>query len=453
MRFLSAIAVITTTVVCLGSICAWANSDILGAEEAKEAHETQTWNFHGQTTIVNQWHQNLNGGSKPDGTNSLSRHSSSAETVDLTLFFGIKLWQGAEFYFNPEIDQGFGISNTLGLGGYASGEAYKVGANTPYYRDPRAFIRHTFDLVGENLFLEDQPNQLAKSITANNVIVTFGKFSVVDVFDTNTYAHDPRMDFFNWAGVDAGAFDYAADSWGYTDGLAVEWTQDWWTWRNGFFDLSTYPNSENIDQGFKQYQLVTEFEERHKLWGHPGKIKFLAFANRGKMATYSHAIAAAGVGNIPDVNKPGLRKLDWKTGFAMHFEQEINSKAALFGRASMNDGTKETFEFADINQSVSLGISLRGEIWGRPADSIGAQYIENGLSSQAKQYFAAGGLGLLIGDGYLQYGREKITEIYYNLKVADHLAFSFDFQNVNHPAYNIARGPVTLYAVRVHADF
>jgi high affinity Mn2+ porin len=415
-----------------------------------EVPENQSWNIHGQLTVVNQSHSSFNGGSRPDGTNSLPRQSNSAETADFTLFFGLKIWEGAEFYFNPEIDQGFGIGNTLGLAGYSSAEAYKVGAYRPYYRTPRAFIRQVFNLDGEWIHLDDEANQLAKSIRTHAVTVTAGKFSVVDIFDTNRFAHDSHQDFLNWAGVDAGAFDYAADSWGYTDGVAIEWTQDRWTWRNGFFDLSTYPNSENIDLGFKQYQLVTELELRHEFWDDPGKFKILAFANRGKMATYANAIAAAGVG-IPELAK--ARKYDWKTGFAINFEQAIGSSLGLFGRLSINDGRKETFEFTDINQSASLGISLTGERWGRPKDTMGALVIVNGLSSQAQQYFAAGGLGLLIGDGYLNYGIEKICEAYYKLKVIDHLDFSFDLQRVNNPGYNTARGPITIYAIRLHGDF
>lgn len=425
---------------------------LVSAKVSATEPEYQDWNIHGQTTFVNQWYQSFNGGVIPDGTNSVLRQSHGAETADFTLFLGAKLGEGTEFYLNPEIDQGFGIANTLGLGGYSSGEAYKVGANAPYYRMPRAFIRQIINLGGETFFLESQPNQLARTLSSNNLIITFGKFSVVDIFDTNTYAHDSHADFLNWASLDAGAFDYAADSWGYTDGLAVEWTRDEWTWRNGLFDLSTYPNSENIDLGFKQYQLVTEFEARHTFRNHPGKFKILAFAHRGKMATYADAIAQA-KGATPEVSAAGIRKLNWKTGLAINFEQELHSMIALFGRASLNDGTKETFEFADINESITVGLFLKGGLWGRTQDAIGMQLIVNGLSSSAKQYFAAGGLGLLIGDGYLNAGLEKIAEFYYSLKLTDQLSLAFNLQKVNNPAYNTSRGPLTLYAMRLHASF
>jgi len=427
--------------------------DMEGAKvvvEGETPPADQRWNIHGQATWVDQYHPTFN--APYSGTNSLTPHSNSAETLDATLYLGVKLWDGGEAYFNPEIDQGFGLSNTLGLAGFSSAEAYKVGNNNPYYRTPRAFIRQTFNLGGDLIELEDQANQLAKTITSNNVIITAGKFSVVDIFDTNTYAHDPKGDFLNWAGVDAGAFDYAADSWGYTYGGAIEWNQDWWTLRAGYFDLSIVPNSENIDIGFKQYELVTELEERHEIDGHKGKFKVLGFVNRGNMGSYSNAVALAQqTGTTPDTSL--VRRMAWRPGIALNFEQEISPSVGLFARASQNNGAQETYEFTDINQSVTAGLSFKGDLWNRPMDSIGVQGIVNGISKEAQQYFAMGGLGVLVGDGALTYGLERISEVYYNLGVAKHLAFGFDYQHVVNPAYNAARGPVNIFGIRVHADF
>ena len=159
----------------------------------------------------------------------------------------MRLWQGAELWVNPEIDQGFGLANTLGVAGFPSGEAYKVGQTYPYARLPRTFIRQTIDLGGETQKVDAGANQFAGSETANRLVITVGKFAVTDIFDTNKYAHDPRNDFMNWALVDTGTFDYAADSWGYTYGAAVEWYQGSWTLRGGVFDLSIIPNSPDLD--------------------------------------------------------------------------------------------------------------------------------------------------------------------------------------------------------------
>ncbi|MCL6455625.1 MAG: carbohydrate porin, partial [Ralstonia pickettii] len=203
---------------------------------ATDIPEPERWNVHGQFTNVTQWHPSFR--SPYSGTNSLTPDNNTKETVDVTLYLGLRLWKGAELYANPEIDQGFGLSNTVGLAGFSSGEAYKIGNNAPYRKLPRLFLRQVINLGGEQQAVESAPNQLAGSRSADNVTITVGKFSVADIFDTNTYAHDPRGDFLNWAVIDAGAFDYAADAWGYTHGLAVEWTQSWWSLRGGLVALS-----------------------------------------------------------------------------------------------------------------------------------------------------------------------------------------------------------------------
>ena len=410
----------------------------------------ERFSIHGQMTSITQAYSAFN--APYSGANSLPGYSDSAATFDGSLFLGAKLWTGAEAYFNPEIEQGFGLAGTLGMAGFPSGAAYKIGSADPYYRTSRAFIRQTFNLGGETINLENQPNQFAKAITSNNLVITAGKFSVVDIFDTNSYAHDPRSDFLNWAGIDAGAFDYAADAWGYTYGAAIEWSQDWWTLRGGFFDLSVIPNSTQIDIGFKQYELVTEFEARHELWGHKGKFKVLGFVNRGNMGRYADAVAQAQqTGGTPDTAL--VRQMGWRPGIALNFEQEITPTVGMFVRASQNSGAQETFEFTDINQSLSAGLSIKGTLWNRPDDTLGIAGTVNAISKDAQQYFALGGLGVLIGDGALSYGPEQILEVYYNFTATDYLSFGLDYQHITNPGYNTARGPVNIFGFRVHTSF
>ena len=417
---------------------------------AAEPIVDQRWGIHGQMTSFTQTYAAFN--APYSGTNSLPGYSDSAATFDADLFIGIKLWTGAEAYFNPEINQGFGLAGTLGIAGFPSGAAYKVGSAEPYYRTTRAFIRQSFNLGGDSITLEDQPNQLAKKMTSNNIVITAGKFAVVDIFDTNTYAHDPRLDFANWVGVEAGAFDYAADAWGYTYGAAIEWNQDWWSLRGGFFDLSVVPNSTQIDIGFKQYQLVTEFEERHELWDKKGKFKVLGFVNRANMGRYSDAVALAQqTGGSPDTGL--VRQMAWRPGVAINFEQEITPTLGVFLRASQNSGAQEAYEFTDINQSVSGGLSIKGNSWGRPNDTLGLAGIVNGISKDAQQYFANGGLGILVGDGALNYGPEQILEAYYSFAATDFLTFSIDYQHITNPGYNRDRGPVNIFGFRARAYF
>ncbi len=204
------------------------------------ALQTDNFAVHGQTTFLEQYAPPFR--SPYAGPNSLVPNQ-GRETWDATAFLGWRLWSGAEFWVDPEIDQGFGLSNTLGVAGFPSGEAYKVGESVPYARVPRAFIRQTIDLGGDSEKVDAAANQFSGSQTANRLVITIGKFAVTDIFDTNKYAHDPRNDFMNWALIDTGTFDYAADAWGFTYGAAAEWYQGDWTVRGGLFDLSIVPNS------------------------------------------------------------------------------------------------------------------------------------------------------------------------------------------------------------------
>jgi high affinity Mn2+ porin len=405
---------------------------------------------YGQATLVSQSHGSF--ASPYQGKNSLGPGADVATTTDLTLFLGARLSEGGELWANPEIDQGFGLSNTLGLGGYPSGEAYKVGNNRPYQRLPRLFFRQTFNLGGEAQTLAASANQLSGTRTDDNVILTAGKFSVVDVFDTNAYAHDPRSDFFNWAVVESGAFDYAADAWGFTKGVSAEWTQSWWTLRGGFFDLSTTPNTTVLDPTFAQHEWLAELEKRYQWGEHPGKLKLLVFSNAGKMGGYRDALQAAS-GSAPDT--AAVRRGAQQSGFALNLEQELAADLGAFARASQNGGKYEAFDFTEINQSLSGGVALKGDRWGRDSDTLGAAFAVNGLSSDARSYFAAGGIGILIGDGHLNYGAEKILEGYYAWATprVEQLTLTLDYQYIANPAYNRDRGPVSIFGLRAHKEF
>src|SRR3984893_1447979 len=187
--------------------------------EQAEQVQPETWAVHGQATNV--WL--LQPAFRPpyQGPHSLSPAANGRETIDATLYAGIRPWPGAEIWINPEIDQGFGLSNTFGVAGYPSGEAFKLGKVDPYFLVQRGFLRQTVNLGGETEKLEPDLNQLGGTQTANRLVFTIGKYSIVDIFDTNSYAHDPRNDFFNWSIIDQGAFDYAANAWGFTYGRMV----------------------------------------------------------------------------------------------------------------------------------------------------------------------------------------------------------------------------------------
>ena len=410
----------------------------------------ELWNFHGQATIVSQWHSQFS--SAYSGANSLHSAGENRVTADATFMLGRRLWKGAEFWINPEIDQGFGLSDTVGVAGFPSGEAYKVGSNTPYGTLPRAFFRQVIDLDGAQQVVEAGPNQFSGSKSANNVTLTIGKFSVVDIFDNNAYAHDARSDFLNWAILDAGAFDYAADSWGFTNGAAVEWSQDWWTLRGGVFQLSGEPNGRVNGFDVRQHAVIAEFEERHQFMNRPGKLKLLAFVNRGDMANYQDAILLAQqTGSTPDVSL--VRSYTSRSGIAINFEQELTPDLGVFARLSGNDGSKEAYEFTEINRSIAGGISVQGRLWGRPNDRFAVGGAVNGLSSSARAYLSAGGLGIVIGDGRLNYDDEKIVEAYYSMALTERFKVTANYQRVINPAYNQDRGPVSIFALRFHVEY
>jgi high affinity Mn2+ porin len=431
--------------------CAHAqSSDFIGVATDESKGTRELWALHGQATFVEQYHPAFHSLSR--GENLLDPGSRGDETLGLTLFAGARLWDGGELYIDPEVNQGFGLSDTHGVAGFPNGEA-KAGSARPYVRLQALFVRQTFDLGGEHQDVGSGANQLAGTTTTDRLVLTAGKFSVTDVFDTNTYAHDSKKDFLNWAVNDSGAFDYAQDAWGYSYGVAAEWTEAWWTVRAGFFDLTRMPGTTELVRGFGQYEFVLEAEERHALLGLEGRIKLLGFVNRGRMGSYNDAVALSGLtGTTP--NTASVRHPAARPGAAINLEQALTDEVGLFLRASLNDGSKETFEFTEINRSLAAGFSLKGTGWARVGDTIGFAFVSNEISSSARRYLAAGGNGILIGDGSLErYGREVIAEIYYSAKVTDQLTASADYQWINNPAYNRDRGPVSVLGVRLHVDY
>lgn len=424
---------------------------LLAASACATADEAfPPWDLHGQATTVTQYHPAF--ASPYQGRNSLLPDTTPQTTADVTLYAGWSPWAGGAFYANPEIDQGHGLSDTLGAAGFPSGEAYKVGADRPYVRLQRAFFRQVIALGAGSEPVASGPNQMAGLLPHDNLTLTAGKFSVTDIFDANRYAHDPRADFLNWSVIDAGAFDYAADAWGYSTGAALEWTQSRWTLRGGLFNLSTAPNSQRLAEDFSQRALIIELEERYTLAGHAGSMKLLGFSNRGRMGRYADAVVLAQqTATTPDLAL--VRRDASKAGAALNIEQEVATDLGVFLRASRNDGSLEAFDFTEINQSVSAGLAGQGGRWGQTDDSAGLALVANSLSHDARAYFAAGGTGILIGDGRLPaYGTERIAEVYYALRVLPHFTVSADCQRLQNPAYNRERGPVSVFGLRLHAD-
>lgn len=406
--------------------------------------------IHGQATFVAQ---GVGGFASPYvGDNSLTPRQLK-ETADVTAFIGARTWKGGELWVNPEIDQGFGLSNTLGVAGFPSAEAYKVGKSEPYFRLQRAFFRQTIGLGGASETVAGVANQLGGSRSVDRIVLTIGKFGVGDVFDTNAYAHDPRGDFLNWSAVDTGSFDYAADAWGYTTGIAGELYRGAWTLRTGLFNLSTVPNGERLEHGFGQYQIDAEVEHRHQVAGRPGSVRFGFFRNRGKFSRFDEALAyAAATGGAVDPSV--TRRRMTRVGGYVNMDQALTDTLGLFARVGLSDGSIEPYDFTDIDRTAQIGGSLSGKSWGRAQDRVGLVLIANGISAEHRRYLAAGGLGVLVGDGKLpNAGAEEIAEAYYDVALFRALAVTLDAQYVEHPGYNRDRGPAEVFALRVHGAF
>jgi len=419
--------------------------------DSGEPAAPQDWAIHGQTTFVEQYHPAFK--SPYQGRNSLDPGSRGDETFDATVYVGFAPWKGAEIWANGEIDQGFGLSNSLGIAGFPNGEAYKVGSSDPYPKLPRLFIRQTIDLGGSSSNDEPDINQLAGSHQADRLILTFGKFATADIFDHNTYSDDSKHTFLNWALVDVGTFDYAANAWGYTYGAATEWYQDWWVLRAGLFDLSETPNSSNLDSTFmRQFQFVAEAEEDHTIFDQPGVVRILSFMSHGRMGLFSDAIQVSELTGQP-ADIASVRHLHERAGVSINIEQHLTDDLGVFMRAGYDDPSREPFEFIDVDQTVSGGISTNGSGWGRKDDTARLAFIVNGITREHAAYFNAGGLGILIGDGMLPHpGDEKTIEALYTFAATKSVKFTADYQFVDNPAYNTQRGPVSVLGLRLHAE-
>jgi high affinity Mn2+ porin len=404
---------------------------------------------HGQMTFSEQYAPPFH--SPYVGPNSLIPNQ-GRETWDGTVYLGMRLWQGAELWIDPEIDQGFGLNATTGIAGFPSGEALKRGESVPYARIPRAFVRQTINLGGDSQKVEAAANQFGGSQSANRLVFTVGKFAINDVFDTNKYAHDPKRDFMNWALIDTGTFDFAGDAWGMTYGAAAEWYQGDWTVRGGLFDLSTVPGSTDLDTTFSQFQWVGEIERRYELWGHPGKLAVTEFLSRGRMGSFQDAINLAQITGGP-ANIAAVRKYQSRTGVSVNLEQEVTPELGVFARAGLANGDIEPFDVTDIDRTAAAGLSLKGKQWGRPDDTFGLAGIVNGISGVHRQFLNDGGLGLLVGDGMLPHpGPERIIETYYAFPLLASTV-TLDYQFIVNPAYNRDRGPVSVIGARVHTEF
>jgi high affinity Mn2+ porin len=410
--------------------------------------ESDRWEIHGQTTYLGQGYPGFR--APYTGTNSLTPARQAQATWSNSLYLNARLWEGGEVYYNPELLQGFGLSDTVGLAGFSSGEAQKSNFPYPHYNTSRLYVRQTFGFGGEQEELASGQQQLAGKVDVNRLTLQAGKFSVGDVFDGNSYAKDTRKDFINWSIWAPGAFDYAADRLGLTYGVTAELNQKQWALRGGYFLMGAVSNSNNFDtQVVRRGQYVAELETRYSLFSLPGKLRTIGWVSSANSGSYRETLDNPALNLDIALTRTGRLKY----GYVFNVEQAITDDIGLFGRWSWNNGKTEIMSFTDIDASLSLGTSIKGTTWGRPDDVIGLGGAINALSNDHRDFIAAGGLGPLIGDGQLNYRKERILETYYAYALTKQLTLTADYQFITNPAYNADRGPVHVFSGRFHGEF
>lgn len=409
----------------------------------------ETWSFHGQATTITQGHGAFD--SPYEGTNSFQSRKEVRNSITSTLFLGRRLWEGAELYVNPELAGGQGDSHVLGLAAAPNGEIYRVDSSELKVSLARLFLRQTWSFGGGAEAVAGDQNQLAGSRDRRRLVLTAGKLALGDIFDVNAYAHDPRSQFLNWALMDTAAWDYPADTRGYSWGAAFELYWDAWALRAGSFMVPTRANGLSFDhQVDRAHGDVVEVEHDHELGGQVGHVRILGYANHADMGSYAESLQQSPL--APDVTatrQPGRVKYGW----GLSADQALTGDLGAFLRAGWNDGHTETWVFTEVDRALAAGLSLAGSAWARSQDRLALSLAVNGLSPDHRDYLAAGGLGFMLGDGRLNYGQERLLETYYAVGLGRFLIATLDAQRIWNPGYNRDRGPVDLYALRLHVQF
>lgn len=414
--------------------------------------DPEVWNIFFQATVIGDAH-----GWFPalySGPLSLSHRPEADWSVTSTLFFGYRLFPNTYFYFDPEVAGGRGFSGVDGVANAPNGELPRVASATPAPYIARLYITQDFGFGDQREYFDGDENQLAGSRPMVRYSVSIGRFSITDFFDDNAYSHDPRTQFMAWAVMYNGAWDYPADTRGYTWGWVHEFHTRRWSFRYGSALEPKVANGLRFDRRiFRDRGDTFEVERRWTPKEHEGAIRVLAYGNHTDSGSYGEALALSReTGQPPDVTatrRPGRLKY----GFGVSADQAITKDFGVFGRLGWNDGKTESFAFTAIDRLATIGVSVKGTRWNRPDDVVASAITVSGLSAVHAEYLAAGGLDFLIGDGALRYGTENSWESYYSAKLVTGLWATYDLQYIVNPAYNQDRGPVWVHSLRLHVSF
>ena len=408
----------------------------------------EKFSFHFQNTIITQYKPAFK--AAYTGSNSLIPQEETQTSITATIFAGAKLWKGGSVFINPELAGGAALSEAFGVANATNGETFRVGNPAPTIFLARLFYRQLFSLSKDEKYQSADENQLAGSIPTKYFALTIGKIGVADYFDDNIYSHDPRTQFMAWSLMDNGAWDYPANTRGYTPSIVLEYV----TPKNELrYAVSLEPleaNGTEMDWKINKANAHTlEYTHRFLLKEKSGAIRLLGYFNTANMGNYDASIALNPTApDIISTRKYGRTKY----GFVINVEQSITKDAGIFFRAGWNDGNNETWAFTEIDKTISGGISSNGNKWNRPNDNVGLAYVVSGISVPHRNYLKNGGKGFELGDGNLNYGLEQLTELYYSAAIKKNLLYlSGAYQFLINPGYNKSRGPVNVFSIRIHA--
>jgi high affinity Mn2+ porin len=433
----------------------------LFAQDKNTFFQDSAYNCHFQLTVIGQAHSGFK--AAYSGQNSLSNNiESGATSITSTLFLGRKLWDGAAIYFDPEISGGAGLSYSLGVAGALNGETYRIGDPSPVASIARLYIKQYIPLGKTDYEREDDEMHqvLNQKVPAKRITIILGKFSMSDFFDDNSYSHDPRTQFLNWSLMSNGAWDYPANTKGYTIGFVTELVLPAWTIRLSSVAVPVTANHSDMEYVFgKAHSETAEFEKKIKLAKRPGVIRLLFSYTASRAPSYQQGLEALKTGDsliLNAISGNGESKTYGgnKTGICLNAEQEISDYLGFFARAGWNDGQHASWAFTEIDRTISAGFSLKGTLWERKNDVLGLAVVVNGISAVHQAFLKAGGYGFILGDGNLNYGHESIRELFYDAKLFNAFWLSIDYQFVKNPGYNKDRaGPVHVFGLRTHIEF
>jgi len=412
----------------------------------------ERWDLFYQATSVSQYHGTFN--SPYEGPLSFQDYPEVDTSLTTTLFFALRLSPNTQFHFDPEIAGGKGMSNVDGIANAPNGEMPRVTVATPKPYIARLYLSHDFGFGWEKERFEADEDQLAGERPMKRYTITVGRFSVEDFFDDNAYSHDPRSQFLGWGVMYNGAWDYPADTHGYTWGIVQEFHTRSWSFRLADVAEPKIANGENFDRRLlRDRGDVFQGERRYSLRQHPGAVRLLVYVNHTHSGSYGNAVnLAAETGTTPDINNV-LRYGTRKYGAGLNMEQEISSDVGVFARLGWNDGKTEDFAFTSIDRLSCEGVQVKGTRWRRKEDTAATTFTASGISRVHALYLERGGLDFLIGDGRLNYAPEYVWESYYDARLFGGFYATFDLQHVADPAYNRDRGPVWIEGLRLHMEF